>query len=555
MSCTHACPVTNWGQALVINVLTSPIQTQGPEAPSSGIALSTSKSGAHTIDRLPVGLLDRCTLFAPLGKGGMAEVFLAAHEVAPHERRPVVIKRLYPHFSDDPSVVQMFMDEARLVCCLDHENIVKTLDVGTIDGHFCLAMEYLAGQPLQRLMRRTWSAGGLSIDLAAYIAIRVLEALEYAHDARDRQGRALDIVHRDITPHNIFVTNSGLVKVLDFGIAKAKSHEGRTAAGLIKGKFAYLAPEQAYGQRVDRRSDLWSMGVVLWEMLSGTRLFRADNEAATLRATLRADIPSVSTFRAEVPPELDQILSRALRRNPNLRYHDATQMKQDLQGYLVSTKQNPGQHTLARLIQELFPEEIAEQRRLANELMAPQNSLLPGNTGVFADTEPTPVTGESAISMEVSHVDDLTDELTKHHQLAFRVILVALFASVAIASFVACYFLGPLSRQPTVSSPHKSAAVPMPVAAAARPVATDGEQLLDEQSTTLELDGLVIGTEPEPAPSVSSSDANSPILPEISRSPASRSSVDVGALPPAALKATKKPFKHKVVQPTRDYGI
>ena len=240
--------MTNWGQAPVINVLTSPSQTQGPEAPNSGVALSNSRSGAHAIDRLPLGLLDRCTLYAPLGKGGMAEVFLAACEVAPRERRPVVIKRLYPHFGDDPSVVQMFMDEARLVCCLDHENIVKTLDVGTIGGHFCLAMEYLAGQPLQRLMRRTWSAGGLSIDLAVYIAIRVLEALEYAHDARDRQGRTLDIVHRDISPHNIFVTNNGLVKVLDFGIAKAKSHEGRTAAGLIKGKFAYLAPEQAYGQ-------------------------------------------------------------------------------------------------------------------------------------------------------------------------------------------------------------------------------------------------------------------------------------------------------------------
>ena len=294
---------------------------------------------------------------------------------------------------------------------------------------------------------------------------------------------------------------------------------------------------------------------MLWEMLSGTRLFRADNEAATLRATLRADIPRVSTFRAEVHPELDQILVRALQRHPNLRYHDATQMKQDLQGYLVSTKQNPGQHTLARLIQELFPEEITEQRRLAYELMASRNSPLSESTEAFANTEPTPVTDGSAISMEVSHVDDLADELTRHHQLAFRVILVALFASVAIASFVACYFLGPFSRQPSVSAPHKSAVVPMPVAAAAGPVATDGKQLLDEPSSILELDGMVIGTEPEPAPSVSSSDANSPILPEISRSPASRSSDDVGALPPAAPKATKRPFKHKVVPSTRNYGI
>ena len=341
---------------------TSRVQTQGFETPISGVVPNPSSSGAHAIGRLSLGLLDRCTLVAPLGRGGMAEVFLAAYEVTPRERCPVVIKRLYPHFGEDPSVIQMFMDEARLVCCLDHESIVKTLDVGTIDGHLCFAMEYLPGQPLQRLMRRTWSAGGLSIDLAAYIAIRVLEALEYAHDARDHQGRALDIVHRDITPHNIFVTNDGLVKVLDFGIAKAKSQEGRTAAGLIKGKFAYLAPEQAYGKRVDRRTDLWSMGVVLWEMLSGTRLFRAENEAATLRATLRAEIPPVSTLRVEVEPELDQILPRALQRHPSLRYPNATQMKQDLEGYLVSTNQSPCQQALAGLMHELFPGEITEQR-------------------------------------------------------------------------------------------------------------------------------------------------------------------------------------------------
>ena len=370
MSCAVTCSVTNPVQAHSINVPSSPILTKEEDAANSGIIARGSRVG--NASQVPLGVMERYTLVAPLGRGGMAEVFLAACEVAPRVRRPVVIKRLCPHFGDEPHVVQMFMDEARLVCCLEHENIVKTLDVGVMGGQCCIVMEYLAGQPLQRLMRRTWSSGGLPIDLAVFIAIRVLEALEYAHDATDHRGRPLDIVHRDISPHNIFVTNNGLVKVLDFGIAKAKSHEGRTEAGLIKGKFAYLAPEQAYAQKVDRRTDLWSVGVVLWEMLAGTRLFRADNEAATLRATLRAEIPPVSTLRTEVHPDLDQILARALQRPRNFRYRNASEMKHELQNYLSSADQYPDDSALATLIRGQFPSEILEQRRAVYALMQAQ---------------------------------------------------------------------------------------------------------------------------------------------------------------------------------------
>ena len=533
-------------QAHSITVSPTPARTPGTEPPSSGIVSGQSKSGTHTFDRLPDSLLERCTLIAPLGKGGMAEVFLAACDVAPHERRPVVIKRLYPHWGDDASVVQMFMDEARLVCCLEHENIVKTLEVGTIGGRCCIAMEYLVGQPLQRLMRRTWRSGGLSIDLAVYIAIRILEALEYAHEARDHQGRSLDIVHRDISPHNILITNSGLVKVLDFGIAKAKSHEGRTAAGLIKGKFAYLAPEQAYGQSIDRRADIWSTGVVLWEMLCGTRLFRADNEAATLRATLRAEIPDVSTLRTEVQPALDQIISRALQRHPNLRYRNATQMKHELQSYLTSLHQCPTGATLASLVRDLFPGEIAQQQQLAHELTQTQNYTDPETPEASANTHVTPGTG--ATSIEVSHITGLMRELSQRNRVAFRGILVVLFTSVAVTSFLVSLLFSPFSRRSTAPSvTNKSSLRAMPVSA---DVILGPVSIEDDKST------------PEPAASVDTSpepSAGPTTLPRnasgASGNPVGQWHWAAGAPSARAPNAVRKPAKQKTLPPTRNYGI
>ena len=215
--------------------------------------------------------LERYKLVARLGQGGMAEVYLAAWEVAPFVHRPVVIKRLHPHFNEDPRLVRMFLDEARLLTQLDHPNVVKTLEAGVIDGRCCIAMEYLEGQPLHRVLRRAYQRGMLPPELAVSITISVLDGLDYSHETAGENGRPLEIVHRDVSPQNVFVTNDGQVKVLDFGIAKANTQEGRTATGIVKGKVGYIAPEQAAAEAVDRRADVWSAGVVLWEALSGTR--------------------------------------------------------------------------------------------------------------------------------------------------------------------------------------------------------------------------------------------------------------------------------------------
>ena len=529
---------------------TSPAKTRESDATNSDIPPSASRARSPAFGAAPLDVLERYTLLAPLGKGGMAEVFLAVWQVAPRTRRPVVIKRLYEHFSDDPVVSQMFMDEARLVCCLEHECIVKTHEVGVIDGLCCIAMEYLAGQPLRRLIRRTWNSGGLPIDLAVYIAIRVLQALEYAHDVQDHQGRPLEIVHRDISPHNVFVTNNGLVKVLDFGIAKARSHEGRTAAGLIKGKFAYLAPEQANNLAVDRRADVWSVGVVLWEMLSGTRLFKADNEAATLRATLEADIPIASTHRAEVHPELDRILWRALQRDRNLRYRNASDMKQELLSYLQSTHQSPDKSALATMMHEQFHDEIVDQRRLVYELMETGTLAQSEATAAHSTTETSLTGADSAISVEMSRIGTLVQELAARHRLVLHTMLVSLFVFVAVASFFVGIYWFRLNTQGPPSIMYRPGATAIPAAAAA----SRNAELIDE--------GEPIEAKAPPVTSGAAIDhdqkANAPIVEAFGQplqaSPVSTSNAttESKAWVPRQMPKGTRP---KVKRPVHNYGI
>lgn len=358
----------------------------------SPISLRRSQSGRDS-GFAPLPVLDRYRLSSLLGKGGMAEVFLAVWRVAPDVVRPVVVKRLYDHFSEDSTVVQMFIDEARLVCQLDHEHIVKTFEIGLIDGHLCIVMEYLEGQTLQQVMRRSLERNGIPVPLAAYIGQAVLAGLAFAHEATDARGNAREIVHRDISPHNIFITNTGAVKILDFGIAKARTHEARTSTGVVKGKFAYIAPEQAAGFSVDGRADLFSLGVVLWEMLAGRRLFKAEGDAATLSATLHRDIPFLTHVRADVPLDLAVVVSRALQRDPAKRYPNAATMLGELEKYLRRIKPKPDTSDLGELMHSHFAEEIPQQQQRVSELVLMQDAPAEADP-------PPPVSRQTVVSAE-----------------------------------------------------------------------------------------------------------------------------------------------------------
>ena len=310
---------------------------------------------AYALVAIPPQSYDKYTLIGKLGHGGMAEVNLAVAQGKGGFRKLTVIKRLHRHLAMEPGFIDMFLDEARLAARLNHPHCVQTYEVGEVEGNHFLAMEYLDGQGLERLLRMSGQLDEtMPAPLAARIVADALDGLAYAHELTDFDGTELCVVHRDVSPQNIFITYNGMVKLLDFGIAKAATHVVETKTGVIKGKYAYIAPEQALGQTVDQRSDLWSMGVVLWEVLTGRRLFKSVNELATLHETLQGEIKLPSAFRPDLPTELDTICMRALQRDPEQRYQSAQEMKDELERYIRSVPSPPGRKQIARLMKERF---------------------------------------------------------------------------------------------------------------------------------------------------------------------------------------------------------
>jgi tRNA A-37 threonylcarbamoyl transferase component Bud32 len=282
--------------------------------------------------------LGKYQLLAVLGRGGMAEVFLALSRGAMGFDKLAVIKRLRPGLADDDAFREMFLDEARLAARLNHPNVVHTYEVGEHDGVYFIAMEYLEGQALNAIARVAEKRGApLSHDMSARIISDALAGLHHAHTLTDFDGRPLGIVHRDISPHNLFVTYEGTTKVVDFGIAKAALSSTETEVGVLKGKVAYMSPEQATAGPIDARSDVFAMGIVLWEMLTQKRLMTGDSAASTIHRLLTVNVPTVSTFQKDVPRSLDAIVECALQKDPNRRFASALAMREAIEAYLAST--------------------------------------------------------------------------------------------------------------------------------------------------------------------------------------------------------------------------
>ena len=285
---------------------------------------------------------------ARLGSGGMAEVFLSVARGPMGFNKLAVLKRL--RSSDNETHVEMFLDEARLAARLNHPNIVHTYEVGETDGYF-IAMEYLEGQSLQALLKRLSARQeGLSEPLVAYIAAQVLKGLHHAHESCDFDGTPLGIVHRDVSPQNLYLTYGGEVKVLDFGIAKARMNSTHTETGVLKGKVRYMAPEQLGSGPVDRRADVFAFGVVLWELLARRPLFQGD-AASVMSRVLHEHVPSVRSVRPDASSALDLIAMKALARNPNERYATADEMRVALEDFLRETGPSRGR-TRARAADE-----------------------------------------------------------------------------------------------------------------------------------------------------------------------------------------------------------
>jgi len=286
--------------------------------------------------------LGKYQLVKCIARGGMAEIFLARVQGPAGFEKGVVVKRVLPHLSESSEFVQMFLDEARLAARLSHPNIVQIFDFGESDGSYFLCMEHLAGEDLANVVRLAQQAGGtMPFPLAAMVVSAAADALHYAHTLTDEGGQPLGIVHRDISPSNIFLTYTGAVKVLDFGIAKAQTKAVQTQAGVIKGKLMYMAPEQAKGKAVDGRSDVWALGAVLHEALTGQRLFARDTELAIYHAVLHDPIPSPSEIEPQIPEELSAIVMRALERDLAQRFASAADLRRALDTYVTATSTGP----------------------------------------------------------------------------------------------------------------------------------------------------------------------------------------------------------------------
>ncbi len=282
---------------------------------------------------LPTQQFGRYLLVAKLAEGGMAEIHLAVEEMARAGRRFVIIKRIRDEFADDPDYVEYFLTEGKLALQLSHPNLPMAYELGQVGDEHYLAMEFIRGPTLLDLLRAAHRRGGrLSVRSAVTIARAIAAALDHAHTLQDVDGQPLDIIHRDVTPQNTIVGYDGSIKLIDFGIARAAVQSHQTAAGVIKGKFSYLAPEQIdQSSKADQRSDLFSLGVMLHESLLGHVLFRAKTDRETIKRVLRGPIPDPSKVRKEVPASLGRVVLRALARDPDQRYPTAAGLLGDLE--------------------------------------------------------------------------------------------------------------------------------------------------------------------------------------------------------------------------------
>ncbi len=297
-----------------------------------------------------------------LADGGMAEIFLGKEP----DGRPVVIKRILPHLARQSSFVAMFIDEARIGSQVHHPNVVEVHELGQVGNDLFLVMEYLAGESASGLLRRLVARGErLPLPLAAHIIAEACAGLHAAHALCDERGNPLDLVHRDVSPQNLFITYDGDVKVLDFGIATAAHRLTRTATGQVKGKFSYMSPEQCRGEYLDLRSDIFSLGVVLYELTTQRRLFKRPNELMVLKAVTEQPIPRPRRELPDYPPVLEAICMKALARDRELRHASALELRDELHRAIgmLGFRDDP-RAALAQLMAELFPERIAEKRQM-----------------------------------------------------------------------------------------------------------------------------------------------------------------------------------------------
>jgi len=298
-----------------------------------------------------------------LDSGGMAEVFVAEAESMKGFKKRVAIKRILPHMTKNQKFVQMFLDEARLSLQLAHANIASVFDLGRADASYFIVMEYVDGVNLKKVIESSRRASRqVPIPQAIYVMREVCEGLAYAHDSTDlTTGAYLGIVHRDVSPPNILLSKRGEIKIVDFGLAKATSQLEATDPGVVKGKFSYLSPEAASGLEVDKRADIFAVGILLYELLTGQRLYYGENDYHTVELVRKAEVPPITRINPAVPMDMETILFKALAKDPRERYQSATELSEDLTKLLFKHGLTVGRGDISRLVQFTIDEQKSAQ--------------------------------------------------------------------------------------------------------------------------------------------------------------------------------------------------
>lgn len=446
-------------------------------------------------------ILERYALFGALASGGMATVHLGRLLGAAGFSRTVAIKRLHEQFASDPDFVAAFLDEARLAARIRHPNVVPTLDVVATGGRLFLVMEYVEGESLSRLLKTMLRSDMLMpMPIAAAIMVGALSGLHAAHEACSEKGEPLMLVHRDVSPQNILVGTDGVPRVLDFGVAKAIGRLQSTDSGRLKGKAAYMAPEQVRGANVDRRTDVFAASIVLWEMLTGERLFDADNQAMALDRVLSAPIDPPSRHAEDIPPALDEIVLRGLARNVDERWQTARDMAQALEACLTL----PSPTHIGAWVESIAGDSLHERAERVAEVESSTSD--PGTRasealatlqvvdGAATTLDPLPSSPASQTGSRSAAIP-LSASMPPHQprRRSLTPVLISAAALVAVAASVTAWMLG----RGSASSPEVAAPA---IAPAHEPTASAPPEPAPPAEPSAEPDAALAATPPSAAP-------------------------------------------------------
>jgi serine/threonine protein kinase len=415
--------------------------------------------------------VDRYELVGEIASGGMATVYLARLGGVGGFQRFVAMKRLHPHLQNEKEFVEMFLDEARLSAGIHHPNVVSILEVGASPVGYYLVMEYVEGDTLARILARAAGKGDrIPTPIALRIVIDSLQGLNAAHELKDDKGVSVELVHRDVSPQNILVGIDGVSPITDFGVARATSRLSSTRVGQLKGKLAYMAPEQAQGEGIiDRRADVFSAGVLLWETLAGKRLFKAETEVATLQRVMNEPIPDLARVAPHLSSELCAVVNQALERDPNLRFATAGQFADALESAAVTRDGIAPPRDVAAFVKQMLGEEIEQQRDAVRAWLAKSEPTHP---------PPLPLVTPSSVSVGAMSIPDGVQHGTRASGVdragrRLAVPLAALGAAIAALAAVVVLWLGhrdhapaPLPTIVVAARPPEPAPLPAPPPAA-----------------------------------------------------------------------------------------